>query len=295
MSIIIEGCDLAGKTTLCWKIARELGIQHHHHNTRGPNQNVLGLAKAETPGVWDRWWPTEYVYRMAEGEPSDLNLTALWSMNLLAERHGCVYVQLEPSDEKLASRYSERGERHPLEYVVIVNYQYQLHAPKWWDMLPWARLVNPRMLEIHRYYLHQQARVAAYPGHGVGTLQEGKVLFVGDQISVRRGVSDDKPFISVYHRASCKILYTLLHGAGLRPSSVHICNAYSRRDTPLLDVQTYDYLKPRRVIALGEKANARCAALGIPVHGKLPHPSRSHSYDADSIGQWTQTLKEMLL
>ena len=60
MGLIIEGCDLSGKTTL----SKALGwsIFNKDPSAKGKD-SISQCMKLETGyTIWDRWWPSEYIY-----------------------------------------------------------------------------------------------------------------------------------------------------------------------------------------------------------------------------------------
>jgi len=294
MAIYIEGGDLAGKTTLGKKLAKRLGIPFLRPRNRGPNMSRLLLALARHRcAVVDRWWPSEWVYRTAEGQVPNLNLPELWSMNLLAERTGAVYVQLEPDEAKIMLRYAERPEDLPLAEILVIHGHYQLQNPSWWDYLPATRLVNPKIPTIIQTYEARLARAQAYPGFGIGSLTPD-VLFVGEQLNPWARLSDALPFFSTQNKGACKSLYAILHGAGLRPSQVHLHNAYTQRGGPLLTAAMVAHLKPRRIIAMGNAAEAHLRVLDVPYQGHIPHPAWITRFDIGNLDRWITIVKELI-
>jgi hypothetical protein len=295
MAIFIEGCDLAGKTMYGKKLAAELGWPHEIKRCRGCNMTLQLLDQARIiRSVVDRWWPSEWVYRTAEGAIPAINPCEMWAMNLMAARSGSVYVQLEPDPDTVAKRYAARGETLELPIVQIINGHYQLHNKTWWKFLPDEPMINPKRDDVVQRARQNLKLAAAYPGQGIGSLQP-EILIVGASANPRANTRDDEPFITVHHRGASRVLFHILNGCGYTPSQIHLHNAYSQKGKALLTAETIRFLNPFKIIALGEDAAQYMVELGNYPFYLFTHPTWIFKNDYKNLNRYTGALQELLL
>jgi len=309
MAVYVEGPNCVGKTTLCEELARILDwpIYYKRSADRGrAGSQTFDLCYPQTHAVRaivDRWWPSEVIMAAVHQRPLGLTRTEQWVMSLRACRTGGVFILLSAPADLLAERWSQQEE--PLESqqdVLAAAVMYAQRHRAWWSMMPSVRIRSEGGVGFGHEDLHKVigvikttvASAEAFPrGKSTGTLERGKVLFVGDRVNPKSHVADHRPFFSRRDDSTCGFLYRIMERAGLKPKDVHLCNAYTKQGEPLLSPEMVALLEPAQVVALGDNAMALLTQWRIP-HRHLPHPSWIRRFDRENVDRYGDELAGIL-
>lgn len=129
--LIIEGCDLAGKTTLARECVKVLSGQHelpmmYGHLDKPPQRwdkywDYRSLVCRHT--VMDRFHMSHIAYRAVDGEPHDLTPLTYAMVDAEITLQGGMVVLVLPIHATLRERWERknRDEMYGLEHVVRVN------------------------------------------------------------------------------------------------------------------------------------------------------------------------------
>lgn len=110
MRIILEGPDLAGKTTLAKRLAKETRLPIFHKGP--PQQEPLFEYEPQSfpPGIYDRFHLGEVVYGPILRGGSGLAPAQLLHVQKFLESRGAITVVLLPSFETITERYKAIGD-----------------------------------------------------------------------------------------------------------------------------------------------------------------------------------------
>ena len=120
MLAIFDGPEEAGKTTICHKIMESCSneVVYIHHGKGDSNykriQSDLELVEANPDILYlfDRWWPSELVYRPHDGHPPSLELDP-WHLEEVygkrADKQGFRFLVLEEPEILQARRDATPG------------------------------------------------------------------------------------------------------------------------------------------------------------------------------------------
>lgn len=143
MIVVLEGPDGAGKTTLAHKLLDKWeglgGTKYVHHvaNESLPVRVEREVADEFIYGsgmltVFDRWWPSDYIYPQIEGRPRSLKTHPEYSdawrdIGLRISERG-VFVLVTEDPETLVSRRENSTFR---ESETILDKYEELFTPEW--------------------------------------------------------------------------------------------------------------------------------------------------------------------
>lgn len=122
--LIVEGADLAGKTTLCQQLLKSLPDHVYSHYTRLPDGHDgfwHYVQSASKYHVQDRFHLSEVVYARVRGEETNLNLWYDLLDGLLKWHFQAFTVLLIPTDRSIAERWRE-GEMYEKHKVLEANH-----------------------------------------------------------------------------------------------------------------------------------------------------------------------------
>lgn len=122
--LIIEGTDLAGKTTFCQKLLAHLPDHVYSHYTKLPFQHDRFwhyVQSASKYHVQDRFHMSEPVYTKVRGDKTPLNK---WydELDAVLKWHFCAYTVLLIPSERLIRHRWRAGEMYNIEQVLAANY-----------------------------------------------------------------------------------------------------------------------------------------------------------------------------
>lgn len=266
---IVEGPDGCGKSYLADRLVKAniaQAVAHHGaYLDDGPeivNRYLTAMRyppKAVSHLVFDRSWLSEPIYGWVKRHGHDrVGVAGRRYCERLAL--ACQGVVLLPATdfETCAVRYMARQPQEYLTDLKELREVYNLYsALGTMSSLP-TFIVNldsdPQdiMAVVHR------SRPLANLGPGIGHWNPGRVtLLVGEQVS--RSYDTDLPFIAPNNStAGCSFwLAGQLEGWGVREAELYWVNALNR-DGHELNPMFLDFLKPRKVIALGKVAERWC-------------------------------------
>jgi len=119
--IILEGCDLSGKTTLANKLSahyHDLPIRKFSVPDGDPTPDyVKELNHATFPKIYDRFLYGEYVYSRVKNRNVYMGKFELQMLELMLVTRPHLIVYCKPPWDEVARRYAERGD----EYVNLVE------------------------------------------------------------------------------------------------------------------------------------------------------------------------------
>jgi thymidylate kinase len=131
--IILEGSDLAGKTTLCERLRLYLSSKYPTHTTtvlhRGapssdPIAEYVDPLRGYEPEsgqhiICDRWHIGEIVYPLVLHRPSEMDPTMFSQVEHFLDAKGAFLVHVWVPDSDLIARYKERGDAHRSLHEVL--------------------------------------------------------------------------------------------------------------------------------------------------------------------------------
>ena len=177
MSIVIEGADLSGKSTLAKSLHWEK-VTCEDPTVRG--RDSLNVYMKMAPGyyIWDRWWPTEYIYDKVLRGRNVCTKTDMWKFKLIADLQGAVIIYLRIGSVLTNLLHNERGDKHSLDYVMNIREGYRDFFSKFTDFLPpvYTKDQIKQALFIHEILTQRRYKWAGYDVKGWGTLEENKIL-----------------------------------------------------------------------------------------------------------------------
>jgi thymidylate kinase len=316
MLIILEGPDLAGKSTIAGQLITQLATRYPRHSTqllhRSPptshplDEYVTPLLEYDPRGtqniVCDRWHLGEIVYPKIKNRASSMSPAILSYVQMFLESRGAMIAIINPSESNLVKRLAERGDDHVTESELAAIHR------------RFAEMAGDPDVWFERYFTFQPTvDTLLYSATGCGKRvppgryvtyvgpQAPSVLLVGDDRNCRGGDActhakvgrtDGRPTHSP--RGPAFMPYPATSGEFLMRS---ITGLRWHTFVPLLglanacdvdDIMSLwrDLYRPR-VVALGVNAAARLDEVGIQ-HGSVPHPQfvrRFHYRSAFSYGQ----------
>lgn len=300
MAIILEGPDCSGKTTLAKHLVTKFTLGHRKVTAKGELLFPTALAQALlVDEVVDRWWMTDDIYAQVHQRDSTLLDVERWQLCLTAARSGSSLCVLLPSLQTLLERLRARGDEEIDEAKMAQVHRLYQHFP----FEDWFRPVFNGSCSIRTTWQMEQLaqclrdlhvfkkNLNFYRWEGTGTLEQNQVLLIGDQRNLKRGGTDETPFMTRKPVSSGNTLFKILRGAGLSPWQVHLHNAYDRAGRAY-DLQGLaEYLLPRQIVSLGRKAHVQLQKFGLP-HLELPHPQWIRRFDGWNLEHYAQILKE---
>lgn len=311
MIFVLEGPDLAGKSTL----ADELEKQYLDWDVpvtrmkRGPlkasqdplTEYLVPLQDYDGNGVWiiDRLHLGELIYGPLLRGASRLTMAQAYYIELALRTLGGYGVHVTATKEILSRRYASRGDDLVnLEQLLTVREHYNTLT---FGYMPWYANVCTDVLtaQHHAYgivtaekpfklstpYLRwtEKTLPAAYLGG-----PRPKVLLLGDRqadgTATRRRPSVVWPF-APWTGTSGHWLFQAMDKVGIRIYDIGVINACDRPPIELLTV--WHALDRPPVVALGLNAKKSAESVGIPLANHIPHPQfarRFHNKDLEPYG-----------
>lgn len=318
--IVLDGTDMAGKTTLANALIKKYGGHYLHATYRFKDRIELyhlGLLRLaiklhEADGkmvVMDRWWPSEMIYGDVYRNGNRVCNAGFRILHRLALRHGVSYVMCyRESREKLMEEYvkhhAQRNEMYAADDRVM-----QIHdgfkelyesisnqRSRWHRYNLDTAIRNDQYFEFQltaiahcsEFYTNTKKAADEVLPHSVGS-PYGDYVFVGERINSKHRVLN-YPWIA-FHGASLNMA-AALGELGVPEHRVFWTNAYLPNGEP--NQQLVEYLKRsvpfKRVIAMGNVATKFCQSSGRCDYS-MPHPAYLTRFRGlDSL---TKTLGEI--
>lgn len=318
--IVIDGTDVAGKSTLSQKLLNKYDGHYIHATYRFKSKMHIyhlamlrwAIAKSATSRkmvVMDRWWPSEMVYGNVYRQGNRVPNEWLRVLHRLGLRYGVTYVMCyRDSREKLMDAYTESKAKREEMYDADERMM-QVHdgfeelfksikgqQSRWHRYNVDAAIRNPfyqeEAMKIYvacsTYYNEDRIDLDYRLQHSVGA-PHGEYIIVGERIN-RVARAMDYPWIG-FNGVSCS-MSKALGELGVPEHHILWSNAYLPDGSP--NVQLAAYVKSagigRKVIALGNEAKEFCQRAGN-CHFSMPHPAyltRFHGPEA-----LTETLRKV--
>jgi thymidylate kinase len=312
MLIILEGPDLAGKSTLTREIADEIirvtgvtavlmhkGPPDDRHILEQYELDLRDYDPGMTDVICDRWHVGETIYGPLLRGENRLTTPMLRHVNMFLESRGAVTVYVNPGRETLNTRWLENHDPLVTDHAMFerVREEYDRYFDTYPADYDERRLAgsppsHPLLVVIAAERCAQRAipflrRCPTY----VGSL-DPQVCLIGD----RRG-GDGRGYPSAfvpYEASSGHYLLSAVDSAGLfeltRIGLFNACEYDSGDDL----YEAWRELGQPCLIALGEHAHAALARVMIP-HGAVPHPQfmrRFHNAARQEYGELiTKTIE----
>lgn len=297
--IIVEGIDGSGKTRAAQAIAKHLGMTYTHEKAQkeGFYRYVKLALTANYKYVSDRFHLSEGVYPIVKQDGRLPML--LWQQHMVErvlQRMGCMLVFCHVNQRKVEQVFRERGEGFvtaadiPLLDAIYLNVVRCGLLPTY--TYDFTLTEERHMLDVvSTEYNKLQIMVKEQEGlGGIGTPDWGCTLLVGDQHI--RGLTPEDPTYAPFSEPNGSSLY--LHQAlqlsGRR--DFHITNA-TKYGSPGKDLdalhQEVALLKPRRIVALGNRASQVLVKAGI-CHEQIEHPSARKRFKYEQITHYAERL-----
>lgn len=314
--IILEGTDCVGKSTLAEKLAQHyrLSVQALGplpHDWHVPDSYIY---RTNPNIVQDRWWWSEFVYAAAarhvapyKGLEDSHNLRlAARIVNFCGGVQYLLTVDEETLLTRLATGKTVQHSWVNKATILAVQEEYRqtlyaqskyVHTEEW----SWLASINENL----KPWRVRRRRIAEYnelvgweatDGWGSFTATH---IFVGDKRGTRPdhcatpcNIFGNMTFAFNGSSPTCRYLSKLLDYAGINEVDCWFTNAH----------QTNGHLRPQEikfflphaaVIALGEQASLRLAAIGID-HIQFYHPSYLCRFHHRTAKEWGELLKRKL-
>ncbi len=294
--IILEGPDLAGKTTLANKLlvrtaadyGRDTMLIHRGPPTSHPLDEYVRPLLSYRPNrdqhiVIDRWHLGEIVYPRILGRPTQMTPGIRRYVDAFLHSRGALLVHVDAPDDELITRYKQRGDDvRSLDQVLAAAREFRVVAKD--NTLPAMHFTSVDDIVEAAYHREQTAHSSLLT-HYYSTLVGAPypiTLYVGDT----RGCYSGKrcthspthhplfPAFGPYPNTCGAFLMELLHDQ----YEIALCN--------INDVDSvYDQALhlASHIVALGRNASKTLRRMHI-THMVVPHPQyvkRFHHRDAD--------------
>lgn len=296
---MLEGPDLAGKTTLAERIHKKIRGSEIHHQGPPPDgltpfdiylRPLQELYDQDVFAILDRWHWGEMIYGPIKRDVSRVDSIHLEYLELACMRYGVWKVLLVPNIETLHKRYDARGESFVswpelqqvarsyirLESDIDVNVHYVTDA----DEVSKASL----SFTISRamQYRDRARRLSAWPSY-IGPATP-RVVFVGEKPAESHVGEHPTAFVPYLATSGRHLIRSL--------RSVPICgygltNACTGEN--LYDL--WIHLDRPRFVALGHKAHKQLNRFKVP-HGWAPHPQYARRFHNKKITEYGAVLHQ---
>ena len=281
MLIILEGTDLAGKTTLATRLQTYLAVKYPRHTVtllhRGPpapgthplDEYVQPLLDYVPGGnehvICDRWHWGEYVYPEVKRRRTKMTPGIFDYVEMFLKMRGAVTVHVTAPIAVLVDRYARRGD----DYVTLgdlrpISEGFQLAENESITGYRPTSSTPEHIADVARFAEQRAARFTRFVTP-VGQMRPD-VLLLGDvRASLKRG--ERSTAFMPYPATSGHYLTWAIRAAGIPElrRNATIANACDVDDVEALYLEL---CKPA-VVALGERAHRSLG--GIP-HAVVPHP-----------------------
>ena len=283
MWIIVEGPDLAGKTSLCddlEKAARQRPeTQQVIRRHRGPVRTtpldeyvrpMFGYRpKRGTVTIDDRWHLGEAIYPQLLGRPTQLNAGMMQYIEMFIRSRGGIITYRNPPLETLTRRYDQRSDG-------LIKRGQLGHL-----RLEYAMAIDRSMLNTvdgDRYDADHIIEIASIAAGWASTLSglhtyvgptQPTILFMGDKRSRTDMVLAPAfmPFVNTSGAYLMSALMATRLGGDMRRFTYGIANACDVDDP----TEVWETLGMPLVVALGVNAHLKLREHKIP-HSRVPHP-----------------------
>lgn len=281
--IILEGPDCAGKSTLAELILRYLFVKYPRDTVelihRGPptghplDEYVVPLIDYRPNTrhhiVCDRWHLGEWVYPIATGRKTYMDISTLNYVEMFLASRGALTAILNPGVDAVMTRYRERGDALQSDTVIRAAVtEYFTEIPQR-HALSFSTATADDVVFVARE-AEWSARLLTAQTY-VGT-PSPQTLLVGD---VRGCGGGDECKHSCHHPAAGSAFmpypgtsgHYLMKSLGGDPADVALVNACDVDDVWQVWQDAY---RPH-VVALGVRAHKQLDKVKIP-HATVPHP-----------------------
>ena len=261
--IVLDGPEKAGKTTFA-RLLQKLDprVRYRHWGPVKDHREYLDPLAEDVarpyPVVWDRAWPSEFVYGTMldrRGELVTDPFLGEWYYGRLALMNG-VRIVVAPMPDVLKQRRLE--EPDPTDLPVDPFWE-RLHYVNYADHWGWQVFTRTETEQARAVLDVAWRKIARVPIEVQGSLcyvgpWDAGVVFVGDERNPNDLVG--LPFSS---------RLTTNYGRALGPSAMKCGWTNASEADPL-------WLRGKTVVACGQRALTWCYRNGLEVHG-FPHPS----------------------
>lgn len=296
MLIIVEGPDLAGKTTLVKKLARELSSAQVLH--RGPpTQHVLleyepdierYSAKADEHIICDRWHIGELIYGPLMRGSAQLTEPMRRHISMLLASRGAFTVYITPSDIELKRRYLAQGDDFVnLEQLLTVAQAYR-HMP-YPSQDTYVRRVAPPDPD----YVISGATIAEVhaPDRIVDTYvgpANPRYLLLGEKVNHPTETRHTTAFVPYANTSGHFLLSALPVETWLHTGLMNACEV-----PPALLRQQCMSLGFPRIVTLGVRAHDAAEAAMLP-HERVDHPQYVRRFKHRTMLQYGEEIARKL-
>lgn len=274
MLILLEGPELAGKTTLAERLRDEHGFTVLH---RGPPQvhplleyeRTLELEEeSDAHIVLDRWHVGELIYGPLLRGASSIDAAMTKHIDLFLQARGCVVVILNPEIAELDRRWTVSAKEQLITWTqeLQVRQAYHDYGYQHTEALRYSYIDETRLRYLLDEANDREGRTAWLRRYGmyVGS-HNPEWLFVGDRPARTHRNGHLAAFIPYEGSSGHYLLSALLAQPTL--SSFGLTNANVEQDTHDL----WELLGQPNVVALGVNAAAALDRMNVPC-AMAPHP-----------------------
>lgn len=317
--IVLDGTDVAGKTTLAKALIEKYGGHYLHCTYRWKDRMHLyhlatirmaikKIQQDDKMVIVDRWWPSEMVYGDVYRGGARVPNEGLRILHRLGLRHGVTYVICFRDRDKILDAYTKsKAKRQEMydadERMVKVHDGYELlynsiqdQRARWHHYNLDRAIVNRFYFEAQvdmigkcsQFYNYERCLMNNVLPHSVGAPM-GDYLFVGERIN-RAARALDYPWIA-FTGASLNMARSLGE-LGIPEHRICWTNAYLPDGTGNGNLIALLKILPpfRKVVAMGAEATKFCQNSGR-CDFSMPHPAYLTRFNGpDSL---TRTLGEV--
>ena len=238
MSIILEGCDCSGKTTLAKSLKWPELVGNRFARGRATLDDCWKRFK---PGynIISRWWMTEYIYDKVLRGQNVCTTLDMWKFKMYGDKTGTVMLWMDPGLQTILERYLQRNDTQSIEYIKLIYLAYSGFRHTHAKFLPMSFGIEELGLALYRHDLLQKRaeKLMSFDVCSTGTLNNNCKLICGPEV-----LGDN--FI--------KCLAEL----GLNPNNLHLLKLWNGKGLTGNYKAAIALLSPCKIIALDEKTNS---------------------------------------
>ena len=295
MIIILEGCDLNGKSVLAKKLTKYFKAKYLHFSkpAKPPYQEYsecLDSLKPDKFYVIDRFCYGEMVYGKLLRGKSGLSENQLTYLELRLKSHGTEVIHCQTSLEENKINFSRREETSTTvddlkkirgEYEKIFNYS--LITPFKYNYLddPWAGDIISRLFWLNYFSFLRPHELKNY----VGSIRP-KLLFIGDQ------KNEKLKHKGVFESISGNFLISAIKNLNLLNISGITNSMWDPDYLCRIDPGFITALRPNKIIALGQNAASGLDSMQIK-HVQIDHPQYAKRfYGKNALKRYSTKIME---
>lgn len=298
MLIIIEGCDGTGKTTLANKLIEDFKFSYNKEN-KPPYDGFkyyIDRATSFKSGdniILDRFHLGEIVYPSIKKDRTPLDLTKQHLIERALIPQNTLLILGKTSKDFIINTFNTRGETY-------VNEDEIDEIVRLFDIHYKESFLNKIIYDVEKfnyneikYKIEELSKIEnkVYKFEGSGAYLNNPIMLVGDQYADDSFVDKHDRMTFISNNNSSYYLHDALE-LTKNPKDYYLTNSrkYENDDLNLQALQEeVEYLKPKKVIALGNKSSVLLKKAKIE-HIKVEHPQYRRRFKFKQINEYANKL-----